>query len=225
MDMRLLLTLLEAIKWVCTYKKGKPESSEKSSNKDEKGKKCPGTNSADRVPKKVCCEKNCNLCKKHGGAYTMHNTRGCCRFEKDGKEKSDFCVAKKGGKKGNPVNQNFAQLTKKIKKLEKTLKKWGKKGRKHCYEDSDSDSKYGVGLGSTRRDVKLEETVKNTSVTPPSPMKTTPTTFASDSNDVSTASVSKAGDVMMMSSSQERGNLKKKVSYLEETHLRAKPPP
>jgi hypothetical protein len=140
MDMCLLLTWLEAIERICTYKKDKSESSEKSSKKDKKGKKHPGTNSKARVPKKFCFEKNCNLCKKHGGVYTMHNTHDCRRFEKDGKEKSDFCVAKKGGKKGNPVNQNFVQLTKKIKKLEKTLKKSGKKGQKLHYEDSDSDS-------------------------------------------------------------------------------------
>ncbi len=63
MDMRLLLTLLEAIERVCTYKKGKLESSKKSSKKDEKGKKRPGTNSTARVPKKVRFEKHCNLCK------------------------------------------------------------------------------------------------------------------------------------------------------------------
>jgi hypothetical protein len=108
MDMRLLLTLLEAIKHTCTYKKGKSESSKKSSHKSKKGKKRPGTNSTVRVPMKVCFEKHCNLCKKHGGAYTMHNTCDCCRFEKDGKEKSDFLAAKKGGKKSNPVNHNFA---------------------------------------------------------------------------------------------------------------------
>jgi hypothetical protein len=48
MDMRLLLTLLEAIKRVCTYEKGKLDSfekSNKSSNKGEKGKKRPGTDS------------------------------------------------------------------------------------------------------------------------------------------------------------------------------------
>ncbi len=67
-------------------------------------------------------------CARNGGAYTTHNRRDCCRFEKDGKEKSNFCAAKKGEKKGNPVNQNFAQLTKKIKKLKKVLKKSGKKG-------------------------------------------------------------------------------------------------
>jgi hypothetical protein len=139
MDMHSLLTLLEAIKCVCTYEKGKLESSEKSSNKGKKGKKRPGPNSTARVPKKVRFEKNCNLCKKHGGTYTMHNPCDCCRFEKDRKEKANFCVAKEGGKKGNPVNHNFAQPTEKIEKLEKALKKSGKKGQKRRHKDSDSD--------------------------------------------------------------------------------------
>ncbi len=85
-------------------------------------------------------EKHCKLCKKHGGAYTTHNTRDCRRFEKDGTEKSSFRASKKGGKKNYPVNQNFAQLTKKIDKLEKALKKSGKKGKKRRYKDSDSNS-------------------------------------------------------------------------------------
>jgi hypothetical protein len=119
------------IERVCTYEKGKLDSfekSNKSSNKGKKGKKHPGTNSTARVPKKVRFEKHCDLCKKHGGAHTMHNTRDCRRFEKDGKEKSSFHATKKGGYKNNPINQNFAQLTNKIKKLEKALKKSGKKG-------------------------------------------------------------------------------------------------
>jgi hypothetical protein len=61
MDMRLLLTSLEAIKRVCTYEKGKLDSckkSEKSSNKGEKGKKHPGTIFLARVPKKVRFEKH-----------------------------------------------------------------------------------------------------------------------------------------------------------------------
>jgi hypothetical protein len=113
------------------------ESSKKSSKKDKKGKKRPGTNFTVRVPKKVCFEKNCDLCKKHGGVYTTHNTCDCCRFEKDGKEKASFCSAKKGRKKGNPVYHNFAQLAKKIEKLEKVS---GKKGQKRRHEDSNSDS-------------------------------------------------------------------------------------
>ncbi len=69
----------------------------------------------------------------------MHNTCDCRRFKKEGKEKSNFRAAKKGGRKDNPVNHNFAQLTEKNKKLEKALKKTGKKGQKRHYEDSDSD--------------------------------------------------------------------------------------
>ncbi len=118
----------------------KSESSEKPPNTGEKGKKRPGTNSMARDPKKLRFEKNCDLCKKHGGVYTTHNTRDCCRFEKNRKKKSDFCAAKKGGRKGNPINQNFTQLIKKIEKLEKALKKSGKKGQKRHYKDSDSDS-------------------------------------------------------------------------------------
>ncbi len=140
MDMRSLLTLLEVIERVCTYKKGKLESSEKPSHRSEKGKKHPSTKAPICVPKKACFEKYCNMCKKHGGAYTTHNTRECRRFEKDGKEKSDFCAAKKRGKKPYPVKHNFAQLTEKIAKLEKALKKSGKKCKKRTYEDSNSDS-------------------------------------------------------------------------------------
>ncbi len=143
MDMRLLLTSLDAIERICTHKKGKLdnlEKSDKSSYKGEKGKKHPGTDPMVWVPKKVHFEKHCNLCKKHGGAHTMHMTHDCHMYEKDGTEKSSYCTAKKGGKKNYPVNQNFAQLTKKIDKLEKVLKKSGKKGKKRRYEDGDSDS-------------------------------------------------------------------------------------
>jgi hypothetical protein len=98
-------------------------------NKGKKGKKWPGTDPTVRVPKKVRFEKHCDLCKKHGGAHTTHTTRECPKYEKDGTEKSSFCAAKKGGKKNYPVNQNFAQLTDKIAKLEKALKKSGKKRR------------------------------------------------------------------------------------------------
>jgi hypothetical protein len=140
MDMCSLLTSLEPIKRICTYEKGKLESSEKSSHKGKKGKKRPGTKATVRVPKKVCFKKHYDLCKKHGGTYTTHNTRDCPRYEKDGKEKSDFRATKKGGKKGNPINNNFAQLTQKIEKLKKALKKSGKKGKKRHCKDSNSDS-------------------------------------------------------------------------------------
>jgi hypothetical protein len=43
-------------------------------------------------------------------------------------------------------------------------------------------------------------------------MKATPTTIASNSNYVSTASLSEAGEIMMTSSSQKEGILKKKIT-------------
>ncbi len=64
-------------------------------------------------------------------------------------------------------------------------------------------------MGSTKKIFKFRETVENTSYTPPSLIKATPTTTTSNSNYVSTASVNKAGEVMMTSSSQKGGILKK----------------
>jgi hypothetical protein len=64
-------------------------------------------------------------------------------------------------------------------------------------------------LGSTRKTIKLGDFVKNTSYTPPSLMKAAPTSIASNSNDISTASVSKACDTMMTSSEQKDKLLKK----------------
>ncbi len=71
MDMRTLLTSLEAIERVCTHEKGKQEEkAEKASFNKKKGKKRPGTDPMARVPKKVRFAKNCDLCKKHG-AHTQ----------------------------------------------------------------------------------------------------------------------------------------------------------
>ncbi len=60
MDMRSLLTSLEAIERVCTHEKAKLESSKKASHKGKKGKKSPSTKSTARVPKKVRFKKHCN---------------------------------------------------------------------------------------------------------------------------------------------------------------------
>ena len=115
-DMRSLLLSLEAIERVCGQERSdKPNAScnEKASHSEKKGTKQPGTDHTPRVPRKARTEKHCNLCKKHWGMYTTHNTRDCRRFKKDGTEKSTFRAAKKGGKKPNPVKQSFAQLSKK----------------------------------------------------------------------------------------------------------------
>ncbi len=69
----------------------------------------------------------------------MHNTQDCCRYEKNGNEKSDFQATKKGARKPNPMKQSFAQLCKKIDKLEKVIKKQDAKKKKHRHSDMDSD--------------------------------------------------------------------------------------
>jgi hypothetical protein len=55
-------------------------------------------------------------------------------------QKADFRAAKKDGKKPNPTKQSFAQLSKKLDKLEKVLKKKDTKKRKRRRSNSDSDS-------------------------------------------------------------------------------------
>ena len=60
----------------------------------------------------------------------MHNTCDCHRFEKDGTLKSEFRAAKKGGKKPNPTKQSFVQLSEKLDKLKKVIKKKDTKKRK-----------------------------------------------------------------------------------------------
>jgi hypothetical protein len=131
-DMRSLLQSLKAIEGLCGQEisdKSNPSRDEKPLHSEKKGTKRPGTESP-RVPKKVRTEKHCDLCKKHGGAYTTHNTRDCHCYEKDRTEKSDFRAAKKGGKKPNPTKQSFAQLSEKLDKLEKVIKKKDTKKRK-----------------------------------------------------------------------------------------------
>ena len=111
MDMRSLLLSLEAIEHVCGQERSKKSNAsrdKKALHSNKKGTKQPGTDNNARVPKKSCTEKLCVLCKKHGGAFTTHNTRDCHWFEKGGTEKSGFRAAKKDGKKPNPTNQSFA---------------------------------------------------------------------------------------------------------------------
>jgi hypothetical protein len=65
----------------------------------------------------------------------MHATKDCCKYKKDGTMKADFCATKKAGKKPNLAKQLFAQLSKKLDNLEKTLKKAPHKSKKRRRED------------------------------------------------------------------------------------------
>jgi hypothetical protein len=141
MDMRTLQASLEAIERVCTHKKAHTPSSEKASHKNEAGAKQPSTGATMRIPKKVHFKKSCELCKKHGGVHTTHATKDRRNYEKDGTLKADFCAAKKTGEKPNPTKQLFAQMSKKLDRFEKTLKKASQKSKKRRRDNSNSDSK------------------------------------------------------------------------------------
>jgi hypothetical protein len=123
MDMRSLQASLEAIECVCTHEKAHVPSGKKASHKHEAGAKWPSNGATKQAHKKVRFEKSCKLRKKFGGTHTTHATKDCRKYEKDKMVKADFCAAKKAGKKPNPAKQSFAQLSKKLDKLEKTLKK------------------------------------------------------------------------------------------------------
>ncbi len=111
------LLSLEAIERTCSQERSKKfnaSHNEKALHSKKKGTKRPGTGVTARVRRKLVPRNTAtSTYKKHGGAYTTHNTRDCHRFEKDGTEKSNFRTAKKGRKKPNPTKQSFAQLSKK----------------------------------------------------------------------------------------------------------------
>jgi hypothetical protein len=141
MDMPTLQSSLEPIERICTQEKAHVLSGEKASHKNEAGAKRPSTGAAMRVPKKVHFNKSCKLCKKYGGTHTMHATKDCRKYKKDRTVKANFYAAKKAGKKPNPAKHSFTQLSKKLDRLEKTLKKASHKSKKRRRDDSDSDSK------------------------------------------------------------------------------------
>jgi hypothetical protein len=140
MDMHSLQASLEAIERVCTPEKAHALSSKKASHKNEAGAKRPSTGAAKLAPKEVLFERSCKLCKKYGGAHTTHATKNCCRYKKDRTVKANFCDAEKAGKKPNPAKQLFTQLSKKLDKLEKTLKRASHKSKKRHRDNSDPDS-------------------------------------------------------------------------------------
>jgi hypothetical protein len=86
-------------------------------------------------------DKFCQLCKEHGGPLKTHNTSDCLKFKKDGAKKKGFTKPFKSQKKdGN----SFAQLTEKLSKLKKIVKKATKKSsckrkRRDDSDDSNSD--------------------------------------------------------------------------------------
>eukprot|EP00804_Cyclotella_cryptica_P018650 CCRYP_007175-RA/>CCRYP_007175-RA protein AED:0.30 eAED:0.35 QI:0/-1/0/1/-1/1/1/0/169 len=103
-----------------------------------------------RIPKKpkqarteyTRIDKNCKLCKKYGGAHTMHNTAECRRYNEDGTPKrGTFKEAAQKSQEDSRPKKSYAQVLACMEKLEKSLKKANKKGKKRRRrEESDSNS-------------------------------------------------------------------------------------
>jgi len=151
-DLRKLLTVLENIeKCELSSNAAKPTvpngngTAKPNGTNDKNGKRKGMSSNADRIPKKVRTERHCVLCQKYGGRADSHNTSDCSKYEKDGTEKPGW-VSKSPrtspGKYKKP-DYSYAQIQKKIEKLEKAVRK-GKKGsssrKKKRYSSSDSDS-------------------------------------------------------------------------------------
>ncbi len=102
--------------------------------------------SSKQVPKKACSAKFCQNCKNNGRPYTSHNTKECCKYDKDGKAvaasgKNPF--EKKPYKKdGGGNDKQIAFLADASESLvKKGLKKAAKKKhKKRSRNDSSSDS-------------------------------------------------------------------------------------
>ena len=75
--------------------------------------------------KKGWTEKHCSLCKKHGGANTMHNTNECRCYNRDGSHKKAGGMPKPKKPANGKDGMNFAQLicTKTKKAVHSSLKK------------------------------------------------------------------------------------------------------
>ncbi len=83
---RALLLVLEIIKSNVKLD-DKPSSKDKAKGADSKRKAESNDSCNPQKAKKGWTEKHCCLCKKHRGTHTMHNTKECRRYNKDGNYK------------------------------------------------------------------------------------------------------------------------------------------
>ena len=112
---RLLLLDLENIKRVMNKKrteltKAKGKGGTALAGAKLSPKKRVSTGSSEQVPKKACSAKFCQHCKNNGGPYTYHNTKECCKYDKDGKA---VAASKKKPYKKKPYKKDGAGMTSK----------------------------------------------------------------------------------------------------------------
>jgi hypothetical protein len=151
---RTLLNNLEAIKRVMDEKhsaslkaKTKEASAASAAAKGSSKKRSASGSSGELwVPKKARPSKVCQHCKAKGVPHLTHNTKECCRYNRNGNPFFLFQTtpanAKKPAKKGG--DQQMAYLTATVESLVKKGLKKAMKGKKHkrdrAYDSSSSDS-------------------------------------------------------------------------------------
>ncbi len=100
-------------------------------------------NPSEQVPKKAKPTKFSQHCKNKGGPHLTHNTKKCCRYNKDGTPVAVAALkptdAKKGGDK--QIAYLMATIESIIRKgLKKTMK--SKKRKRNCTYDSSCSSNF-----------------------------------------------------------------------------------
>ena len=99
-----------------------------------------------QIPKKAkkdWTEKHCSLCNKHRGMHTIHNTKECRHYNRDGTHKKAVRMPKSDKPEHRQEGMNFVQVihTKYRKAVCSTLKKSNHDKMCHSlHKDSDSDS-------------------------------------------------------------------------------------
>ena len=145
-SIRKLLKALEHIKKALLTKKGckKPKAGATGGGSSKKKM----VSFDDQIPKKSRKDaKHCTLCRKHGGVQNTHNTGDCKKYNSDGTPKKGFAGksaqhSPQNGSLQRDKKSNYAQLSAKIAKLEKSNKKLNRmnKKRKHDHGSDSDDS-------------------------------------------------------------------------------------
>ena len=143
-SIRKLLEVLECIEKVFPTKKDHEKPKAGATGGGSSKKKMVSFD--DQIPKKSRKDaKHCTLCRKHGGAQNTHNTGDCKKYNLDGTPEKGFVGKSAQRSPRNESSQrdkknNYAQLSAKIAKLEKSNKKLKRANKKRkCDHDSDSD--------------------------------------------------------------------------------------
>ena len=124
-SVRKLLKALERIENV--FPTGKDHEGTKSCTKPSNSTKRKMISCDERIPKRCCKEKYCLLCKQHGGTHMSQTTLECMKYESNSTPKKNFngnaCGKSCGPKKHHQGESSNAQLSTKIRKLERSNKK------------------------------------------------------------------------------------------------------